>query len=247
MPAGFELKAKVKERSYKNLYALFVGIEKFQDTNIGALYGSADDAAGLATVFRENADLHASGSHHICLLTDQEAKRAIILEKLTEYIHTAQAGDLLLCYISTHGLIDYGDYYFFPNDCSLRNILGTGISATTMTNALSAASTAGTKVLMIIDACHSGAIGFDLSKYKGEFCCMLSSSPVEYSYETFDRERSVFTYPLTQGLLGKARDGGAPTLIELFDYVYKEVQKQTRKNQNPLLMGTMQYNTVLLT
>lgn len=241
-----QLKVK-KERGYENLFAMFVGVEKFQDAHISHLFGSVEDAAELEKVFTSNEDLRSSNQlENIQLLVNEQATRITILDYLTQYINQAKSGDLLLFYLSTHGLVDYSDYYFFPHDCKLSNILGTGISATTIINAVSIPAQAGVKVLVILDTCHSGAIGFDLSKYKGEFSCLLSSSPVEFSYETFEMERSIFSYHLTEGIRELVIKNGSVSLVQLFNYVYKKVQEQTHKKQNPLLIGTMKSETILL-
>lgn len=231
------------ESDYNRLYGLFVGIEKFADTSISGLYSSEEDAKELAAVFKDNADV--SKRSELNILVNEAATREKILEDLLLYIAAAQAKDMLLFYLSTHGVIAYNDYYFFPHDCKRKNLLGTGISANMITNALHAASSTGVKVLVILDTCHSGAIGFDLSKFKGEFACMLSSSPVEYSYEMFDKERSVFTHYLIEALRNPAP--GKNSLISIFEQVYKNVQIETQKKQNPLLIGTMDNKTIILT
>lgn len=179
-----------------------------------------------------------------------DANRANILKKLTQYLKLAKANDLLLLYISTHGIIDYDDYFFIPSDGEIDNVLGTGISSTTLIQALGKASGRGVKILMIIDTCHAGAVGFDITKYKGDFSCLLSCSPVEYSYEYFNIEHGIFTNYLIKGLEGEAsNEKKVITLVNLYNYVYKNVQKEARKQkkeQNPLLIGTMDYKTILI-
>lgn len=247
---------------YNNFYGLFIGIEKFPRSqgSIKSLYHSNEDADELCNFFLDQCR-QENRNFEISLLTNSDYKtrvayadaatvlegtRANILRQLTYYLKNAQANDFLLMYISTHGEIDYHDYFFIPSDGELHNLLGTGISAYTMVQALSKASGRGVKVLMIVDTCYAGAIGFDVARYKGEFSGLLSSSPVEFSHEFFDKEHGIFSYYLLKGLKGEAEKEGNVTLISLYDYIYRNVQKETQKRQNPLLIGTMNYNFSLL-
>lgn len=250
-----------KPSSYHNLFGIFVGVENFHHSKgqIGNLMHANEDADKMCALFLP-AQKTTIRKHELSLLVDHgyqvayrdavsalEPTRANILRALTNYLKKAKADDLLLLYISTHGLIDYDDYFFMPCDGELDNVLGTGIASSTLIGAIGKVSARGVKALLILDTCHAGAVSFDISKYKGEFACLLSSSPVEYSYEFFKAEHGVFTEYLVKGLAGAAAQQGKPvTLIDLYDYVYRNVQQSTKKQQNPLLIGTMKYDTVLI-
>lgn len=249
-----------RSTSYNDFYGIFIGVERFPKSKgeIGSLMHANDDADKMCELFLARSGGPAR-KHDLCLLVNEGYKvsyaqsvkteyatRANILRELTRCLKTAKAEDLLFIYISTHGVIDFDDYFFIPSDGEMDNVLGTGIASSTLVGAIGKASARGVKALMIIDTCHSGAVGFDVSKYRGEFACLLSSSPVEYSYEFFDIEHSVFTEYLIKGLRGEAKTNDEVTLIGLYDYVYKNVQKKTNKRQNPLLIGTMRYDTALI-
>lgn len=250
-----------KQEDYNNLYGIFIGIESFPKSR-GAIRGllhANQDADELCQLFYTRGQ-ERKRPYKLSLMVDHAyaqsigmrndvtvriATRTNILREVTTYIAEAKSGDLLLLYISTHGVIDYDDYFFVPTDGELDNILGTGIASSTLIRAVGKASGVGVKTLVIIDTCHAGAMSFDLSKYPGEFSCLLSSSPVEYSYEFFDIEHGIFTNYLLDGLKNSGKQGGQISLIELYEYVYKNVQLKTHKRQNPLLIGTMGYDTVL--
>lgn len=251
------------ECDYNSIFGIFIGIENFPNSGGGikSLFHANQDAEGMYKFFFKRNQCKKR-KDELCLLVDEDfrkilkddsvlvATRVNILRKLTQYLKGAKANDLLLLYISTHGIIDFDDYFFIPSDGEIDNVLGTGISSTTLIQALGKASGTGVKVLMIIDTCHAGAVGFDISKYKGEFSCLLSCSPVEYSYEYFHIEHGFFTNYLIKGLEGEASENNEViTLIDLYDYVYKNVQREAKKQkkyQNPLLIGTLNYNTVLI-
>lgn len=254
----------IPNEGYNRLFGIFIGIENFSNSNgqIKALFHANEDADEMYKFFLEKSR-REKRNDELCLLVDESFKkeykdpgildgtRTNILRKLTQYLKFANANDLLFLYISTHGIIDFDDYFFIPSDGEIDNILATGISSTTLIQALGKASGRGIKILMVVDTCHAGAFSFDISKYEGEFSCLLSCSPVEYSYEYFDVEHGIFTNYLIRGLEGRANDNKikAITLGSLYNYVYKSVQseiKKHKKQQNPLLLGTMNYETVLI-
>lgn len=255
------LAPRSSEEGYNNLYGIFIGIESFPNSR-GAIRGllhANQDAEELCQVFFQRGQ-ERQKIYKLSLMVDlayaqtirsrdglvvRNATRSNILRELTTYIAEAESNDLLLLYISTHGVIDYDDYFFVPTDGELDNILGTGIASSTLIRAVGKASGVGIKTLVVIDTCHAGAMSFDLSKYSGQFSCLLSSSPVEYSYEFFDIEHGIFTNYLLNGLKDSTEKKGTVSLIELFEFVYKHVQTKTNKRQNPLLIGTMDYSTVL--
>jgi uncharacterized caspase-like protein len=248
---------------YNRLFGIFIGIERFPNSRgeIKSLFHANEDADEMYKFFLKRSQ-NQKRKDELCLLVDNhfrekrndnrvlDATRANILRKLTQYLKLANPKDLLFLYISTHGIIDFDDYFFIPSDGEIDNVLGTGISSTTLIQALGKASGRGIKVLMVIDTCHAGSVGFDISKYQGDFSCLLSCSPVEYSYEYFHVEHGIFTNYLIKGLKGEAsQDKKLITLGDLYSYVYKNVQKEAKKHkkqQNPLLIGTMSYGTVLI-
>jgi hypothetical protein len=246
--------------SYNNFFGIFIGVEKFPHSRgkISSLMHSNEDADKMCELFLAIKG-RTKRKYELCLLVDKGYKisyehsidvrsptRANILKELTRCLKTAKANDLLLLYISTHGIIDFDDYFFIPSDGDMENVLGTGIASSMLVGAIGKASGRGVKALMVLDTCHAGAVSFDISKYKGEFACLLSSSPVEYSYEFFNIEHGVFTDYLIKGLRGEAKKDNEITLVSLYDYVYQNVQNKTNKRQNPLLIGTMNYGTVLI-
>lgn len=221
-----------------HVFGLFVGIEQYQDNIIGNLYCCEDDARDLHQVFKEKT--HLTGST-LELLTNEDATRSDILKCLSKFMDAAKADDLILLFVSTHGTIRYNDYFFIPYDGSSGNLLGTGVSASLLINALATVSARGVRVLLIIDTCHAGAISFDTARYVGEFSCLFSASPNEYSYEQYNMENGLFSHFLIEALKKDLN-----TLREVYEHVYVNVQRQSNKKQNPLLVGTMKDHLNLL-
>ena len=262
---------RIRAKDYRRVFGLFIGIEKFEQStvDIPALYHANQDAEAMCNLIKSQ-QTRLRNDAMLWLLVDEPyrpqiqaqegievgtATRTNILVSMSKALKQAQKNDLVLVYISTHGMIAYDDYFFIPSDGDSEYILATGIAASTLVAAAGKASARGVKVLFCIDTCHAGAVSFDLSKYQGAFSCLLSSSPIEQSYELFNQEHSIFTHYLLQGLRGGAatqerlgerrKRKETITLIDLFDYVYRNVQRESQKRQNPVLIGTMKYDTVL--
>lgn len=252
---GLSMGAPDTQKPALTLRGLLVGVEHFPSGNIADLQYSVDDAVALHEALSPNSE--------IALLTDKAASRSKILDVLNQKMNQTQEGDLLLLFFSGHGLIRYNDYFFTPCDADANNLLGTCISSTLVINALAEVAQRGGKVLLILDTCHSAAISFDIHKYtgklKGGISTLFSCSPMEFSFESYIKERKgvgahaerggagYFTYYLVEGLSGHAAKGDLSqvTLRDLFDYTYAKVKAKSGNRQHPILQGTLTNDTVI--
>lgn len=245
---AFELSPSVKQPT---IHGLFVGIETFPSGTIENLDFCIDDAFRQCEGFGLDPAVH--------MLADEQATRVAILQRLLEMIDGAQEGELLIFSITGHGVIAFNDYFFTPYEADSENILGTCISASMILKVLGTAAKKGAKVLLIIDSCHSGAIGFDMTRYKGGMACLFSCSPMELSVEKYIAERQgvgsvdgrggngLFTHHLSECLEhgDPEQDTKVITLRRLYEYIYGHVEKDSEGKQHPLLIGTLESDTVL--
>lgn len=246
-------------------YGLFVGVEEFLSPQVPGLEFAADDAYGLWEAFggESNPDLE--------YLLDKEGTRENILRKLSRKLAEVSEGDLLIFYIGGHGAVEFDEFFFLPYDYNLEEGMGliTGLPASLLINAFSTMAQKGVHVLLLFDTCHSGAIPFDISKYKsttncGGLSCIFSCFPMELSHETFfDKQHrqgskgigandsrtgnGVFSYYLINGLKGAADTEGTGEirLRALYNYVYKNVRKHLNSKQHPVLTGTLEGELVV--
>lgn len=188
------------------------------------------------------------------LQLDGNATREKILASLSYILHEAQKDDFIILYVSTHGLIKHNDFYFCPHDVQVDNVLGTGIPASIFIGALSQSVTDGVNVLIIFDTCHSGSIGFDISKCYNEkngngMGMVFSCSPLEVSFESanFGGGYGALTYGLVQALSGKADQNldYAISVREMFNYTYELVKKITDGKQNPVFISALPNQLVI--
>lgn len=236
--------------SLKNIYGLFVGINEYQK-GIPPLRGCVRDAESILAGF----DLPET---HYRLLLDKNATRANILGAVQHAIDKVKERDLFVFSVSAHGTIRYDDFAIITHDTLMENQLGTALSTSYLLSALSQITRKNNgKVLLILDACHAGAMPYDISKYsgyltQGGMSCLFSSGPNELSYESHfqsndgESQQGVFTHHLIDALHGNAKDENGRnivTLRNLYDYVYEHVSAGFK--QHPVLIGTLAGNTVL--
>ena len=128
-------------------YALCVGINKYSLSGCSTLSGCVNDATYFRNNLVERGDWQSAD---ITLLTNSNATKTRIRNAITGYAATAVAGDTFVYQHSSHGgqnsgksvfLCAYNDYY---EDTELASDL--------------AQFPSGVKVVVIVDACHSGGL-----------------------------------------------------------------------------------------
>ena len=153
--------------SYDNFFGIFVGVEKFPSSKgeIPSLMHTNEDADKMCEIFlAERRD--APQKYDLCLLVNKgyqvayehevavhAATRSNIYRELTRCLKAAKANDFLLVYISSHGIIDFDDYFFLPSDGEMDNVLGTGIAVSTVVGAIGKATGRGVKAWWYNEFC----------------------------------------------------------------------------------------------
>jgi serine/threonine protein kinase/tetratricopeptide (TPR) repeat protein len=143
-----------RKSTYQHLYVLAVGVSDYQDAEHSLEYPD-DDALALSSVFRNQ---HSFSSVTVETLTNDEANRVAILNKLKQLRMKALHPSLLVVAMSGHGrLHESGDYYFLPYDFDFNpesSIAATGISWDDLLREFKEVPGA---VVVLLDTCHSGA------------------------------------------------------------------------------------------
>lgn len=247
---------KITSSPIKDKWALVVGISKFADAKYNLQYPAKD-----ATDFR---NLLVSQGHfapdHVHLLTDGQATRTKIISELGGrwLPHAAAPGDLVVIYLSTHGssssMDDTGTLnYLLAYDTDTDNLFATGIAMQELTNMIRE-RVSSKRVVVILDACHSGAAaaGEKGLKRTGAFdagsvaegtgqLVICSSSGNQSSWESKTSQNSVFTEYLLKAL---QLHGTNTTLKDAFEFLQDEVQRSVLRErgvlQTPVLRSKWQ-------
>ncbi len=208
-------------------FVLCLGVSNYQDSELNLSQTTKDAKQFKAVMGNHTGD--------ISILTSSYANKANILEKLKALCNRAQKGDKIVLFFSGHGYP--GGILAYDKTITYQEI-----------NDMLVRSEASAKICFV-DACHAGSVSQvrDQSKtYKapttGNIIYMMSSRADEYSAEHPWMGHGFFTQSLLKGLRGKADANGDRklTIMELFNYVYNDVQQTTSKmktSQHPQLIG----------
>ena len=222
-----------------NVYAIIIGISKYDDPNIKQLNFANRDA----TIFADFLMSASGGSvpkQYIRLLTDTMATTGEVEKALRWVLYNCKPNDRVYFYFSGHGEMENHTMskngYLICYNTTAVAFTNMGLSIdylNDVVNTLAVQSKA--KVIVITDACHSGTVAGN--KFKGNFFVgeqlmlkkeneirMASSKPDQLSNEKIDwgGGRGVFSYHLVNGLQGGLADiddDKTVTVSELKNYL----------------------------
>lgn len=221
-------------------WAIVVGISKFEKPNVPPLKYSAKDARDFYDYLIKEANFQPD---HVRLILDEKATRRRILSELDNMFlgRVARPDDLIVLFFSTHGspaqLDKMGKNFIVAYDTEPNELFATGIEMQAMTRDLKERVDA-KRVLLVLDACHSGGTAakgihrvgnFDtdaLSIGTGQMV-ICSSEPDQQSWESKRYNNGVFTRKLLDGLRSKGRD---TSIEEAFSAATSSVQDEVRQD-----------------
>lgn len=250
----------VEAQDKPGLFAVIVGVQKFQDSRIPPLSLAAKDAKDVYTFLKEREKLFARSK--VSLFLNEDATRDHVSKALREDLKAAGKDDFVIIFFSGHGS-DYQispgkpvEYYYITYDTNPDNLYGTALR---MDERAVFGGIHSERVFLITDGCHAGGYGPGLEQYttmgmrprdtdaqalpsilgsiKGRIG-LLSSKPDEKSFEVPDKYgNGIFTHFLLKGLRGgsyASRDGKI-SARDLYDYVSKNTSDATDGRQHPVL------------
>ena len=132
--------------------ALVVAIGNYTDAALTRLDATARDAAEMADVL-VNPDI---GSFEVTSLVDRTAQE--IRLAVEDFLEGRGREDLIVVYLSCHGLLDRQDrLYFAATDTRRDRLAATGVEAQWLWDRLEECRA--TSQVVILDCCNSGAFG----------------------------------------------------------------------------------------
>jgi WD40 repeat protein len=226
------------------LYVLAVGISKYPgDLKLDC---AAKDAEVLAkTLNQTTKDLYREVKAE--LLLDKQASRGNILEKLTELGKRMTQRDVAIVSFAGHGDQDNrGRFFLLPVDGKPDHLLSTCVDGGQVKSVLSDMPG---KVVVLLDACHSGAVAGPRNRAGGALTkdlirdlvsddcgviVMCSSQGREFSLEDAKKGHGFFTLALIEGLRGKAANkAGVVYMHQLQAWVIDRVRELSGGRQHP--------------
>ncbi len=234
----FEIKPK--------LYVLAVGVSKYQDPDM-RLDLAAKDALDFGAAWNEQKGRLYSGVE-VRALTDAQATKGNILDGLEWLQRQVTDKDIAVLFFAGHGINDStGVFYFLPVDADMEKLKRTAISQSDITSTV--AAIAG-KVLVFMDACHSGnlmgklkrrgvvvvsSVINELASAENGAVVFSSATGRQYALENMEWGNGAFTKGVVEGIRGKAdyKSTGRITVNMLDLYVSERVKELTKGQQTP--------------
>jgi hypothetical protein len=256
--ARLEVKAKTGSAKPPGgvLHVLAIGVDKFGDKAGGLhLDYATEDARDVATALLDSqkgspgkSSLYADVQ--VTYLPNEKANNAAILDALDAMAESmGKSGpdqDTAVILVSSHGEMIQGKFYLIPFgfDPSSPNASRlSGVSASDFAEKVAAIATHG-KVLLLLDACHSGAVGagsfasdpdakvlqdaMDLENVT----VLTSSKKNELSQELPEWKHGALAEAFLDALKGAADADGIVKLSVLTDAMENEVQSLTKGRQH---------------
>jgi N-acetylneuraminic acid mutarotase len=236
--------------------ALVVATGQYEDVALRRLRAPVEDAEALADVLADPE----IGGFDVRSVVDYRSHE--VLEEIEGFFADRRKDDLLVLYLSCHGVKDdSGRLYFAARNTKLQRLAATGVSSRFVSEQMD--HTRSRRVVLLLDCCYAGAFAKLLTKsdkridvterFEGHGrVVMTASSAMEYAWvgdklAVEDAAGSVFTTALVSGLrTGEAdadRDGRI-TVDELYDYVYDRVREETPK-QTPGILTALHGELVI--
>ncbi len=227
------------------LHVLGIGISTYRNPNYNLTYAD-DDARAVVKIF-EDVNSSTYKEVYTDLLVNEEAGRKSILNRLARLKQKVAANDIVVVFIACHGFNEQGKFYLLPYDGDATDLPATGIDWDDLAGSL---GNLPGKVLLMIDACHSGQIGTDIATYQSDnteairniaaaengVVVMAASTGDETSLEYADWQHGAFTLSVLEGLAqGKAdiKKDLTVFLRELDFYVSERTIELTNGKQHP--------------
>ncbi len=224
-------------------HALLVATAHYTDPRLRRLRAPVGEAQRLRDLL---LDTGIGGFDTVHLVVDDS--KAEVERRIEELFQGRGPDDLVLLYLSGHGLkTDYDKLFFAACNTELDRPYATAVAASTVQGLLEECQ-AGVKVVLL-DCCYSGAFSNGLVvrsstaiDYEAQLLgrgtyVITATSDLEYAYEGNElvlgntdaqgHGRSMFTAAVIKGLETGQADGnedGVITADELYSYVYEQVR-----------------------
>lgn len=248
LPVGRDLGA-VESGELPVVRSLSVGVDRYDDERLRDLSFAVADtrtlAASLAAFAGNSFTLAASRT-----LADEEASPEAVLAEVERVVGEAGAGDTVAFFFAGHGVTgDDGRYYLATTTTDAGRIAETALSWDAISAILGESKA---RVLVFLDACHSGVAGMDMAATNDDAAAgMLAGVPSglvilsaskgrQFSEENSAVGGGVFTNAVADVIARQRQahdvDGnGVIEVSELYAGVKRLVVERTEGRQTPWL------------
>ena len=232
--------SRAAEPSKPKVHLLAVGISQYAQKDLNLRFAHKD-AADFTDAWKGQQNIFYSQVETRSLINDG-ATASQIRDGLQWVTESAKPEDIVILFMSSHGMRDTGgDYFLGTHEIDPDRLLSTGVPATEFVRQVGKLPC---KVLMFVDTCHSGGLGrrlvFDpLREFVSDevgAILFASSTAREESLEIPRLQNGAFSKAILDTFSDPASDlnkNGKLEITELDYWIDDRVRKLTRDQQHP--------------
>ncbi len=234
-----------------HLYILSIGIDQYRDGNINLKYAVKDANDLKEKIRRQSVTLYRPENIHYSVMTDKEATKANILNRISELSEIIKPQDSFIFFVAGHGVLLQNQYFMLTHDFDGHVHDSSMISSNEvieMSKRIKSLSQ-----LFIFDTCHAGGVDTIISGLYDARMSVLAKKMGLHIYASANDKQSaidgyqgngLFTHTLLDGLnnnreADKNKDGKV-TVVGLGEYSKNETSKISREighAQTPLIIN----------
>lgn len=232
-------------------FALIIGVDQYEDTQVNKLEGASRDAKTLADALNRYAGFP---KEQVIVMTSDQAQdrrptRGNILRRLSNLRGLVPKDGMLLVSFAGHGIERDRKAYLLPSDAQLSGdsplLEETAINVELVRNWIRQIEVG--QVVIILDSCRNNpeagrgngnspmtdsfvrGFSFDVRNHEvSAFATLYATEVGNMAYEYKEKKQGYFTWALVEGLSGKAaNERGEITLANLVAYLQDTVPRQT--------------------
>lgn len=215
-------------------HILAIGVSKYHNSNFNLKYADRD-ATDFAKAFAKSTEgIFRNGMSEV--LVNDQATKGKVEKALDELGRSANKGDLVVMFISAHGLSDDKRFYLGTHDVDPQSLISTAVKYTDIVDVVRTLRNKDCKILVLADTCNSGALGAELGKKgisdrtlfeahkdfdsAGAGCVLLASSADgQASLERDEWQHGAFTKALLDTLASADADSDGDGLLYVNEIV----------------------------
>jgi len=234
-----------------HLYVLAVGIDKYKDAGINLAFAAKDARDVAAKLVAQSVGIYKRENIHPLILTDNEATKKNILNRIAEFAVKMKPTDGLIIFVAGHGVLYQNLYYLITHDYNGSIDEDAMISSNEIMEMSKKIKSL--NQLFIFDTCHAGGVDWIVSGLYDARMSILarqmglhifaSASSMQEARDGY-KGNGLFTFTLLDGLsnnkkLNKNNDGKI-TIEELGEYTKLEtadISRKTGHEQVPMIIN----------
>jgi len=241
-----------------HLYMLSIGIDQYKDKSVNLKYALKDAKDIKEKLLSQSATLYKPQNIHHELLTDKDATKTNILNKINEISQKIKPSDSFILFVAGHGILLQNQYYMLTSEYDGNINENTMISSNEiveMSKKIKSLSQ-----LFIFDTCHAGGVDYIVSGLYDARMSVLAKKMGLHIYASANDKQAamdgykgngLFTYTLLDGLNNKKEadknNDKKVSLIELGEYskmTTTDISKKIGHTQTPLIINFGKDNPV---